>query len=160
MTYDYRKFEIIKKMEDKLRIKNNFYFFSINNSSNFFNLVQLQNYIIGDKINNDLLYITVLFDIFFDNYMFFINFADNVNNVNNEYNNSNNLLCFFGVNNLLLSYFNEKLSEMFSEEECKKIIYKIVNLSSEFIKKRDNDFKKSFKSKMIVIFSEICFYNL
>tara|TARA_B100001057_G_C22830432_1_gene943186 strand:- start:19 stop:492 length:474 start_codon:yes stop_codon:yes gene_type:complete len=157
MTYDYRKLQIIKKMEDELRIKNNLYFFSINNSSNFLNLVKLQNYIIDNEINNDLLYITILFDIFFDNYKFFINFDDNINN---EYNNSNNLLCFFGVNNLLLTYFNEKLTEMFSEEKCKKIIYKIVNLSSEFIKNRNNQYEKSFKSKMITIFSEICFYNL
>ena len=37
-----------------------------------------------------------------------LNFGDNINN---EYNNSNNLLCFFGVNNLLLTYFNDKLTE-------------------------------------------------
>ena len=160
MCYDSIKFEVIKKINNELKIKNNFYFFSINNSSNFFKLAQLQNCIIDSELNKNMLYITILFDIFFDNYMFFVKFVNNIENVNNEYNNSNNLLCFFGVNNLLLTYFNEKLTEIFNQEKCKKMIYKIVNLSSDFIKNRNNQYEKSFKSKMIIIFSEICFYNL
>jgi hypothetical protein len=158
MNYDDIKYTLIKRLTKEVNIKNNFYFFSIDYTSNFLNLLHLQNCIIENEVNNNLIYITVLFDIFFDNYIFFIKFVDSVNI--KEKNNAGNLLCFFGVNNLLLTYFNEKLSEMISEDECKKIINRIISLSSDFIKNKNNNYEKSFKCKLITIFSEICFYNL
>tara|TARA_B100000123_G_scaffold256797_1_gene220219 strand:+ start:80 stop:580 length:501 start_codon:yes stop_codon:yes gene_type:complete len=166
MNYDNVKYSLVKRLSSEVNIINNFYFFCINNTSNFLKLLHIQNYIINNEINNeinnkineDLIYITVLFDIFFDNYTFFIKFVDSVNI--KDKNNASNLLCFFGVNNLLLTYFNKKLSEMLSEEECKKIIYRIITLSSDFIKNKNINYEKSFKCKLITIFSDICFYNL